>query len=941
MNFKNKIAFVLGFSSIICISNIAFSQSWVDDTFEDFADGKLDASGQNIYISHNGEIRAIHRFDLNSDGYIDLLFNSTHNADAYVPATLATVAPGRRLTTTPLAVEGSLSAEVSDLNHDGYVDLVFCPNPSGLQHPRRFVTIIWGGADGWPGYRSNGLLPVNNVKAVKVANLNHDHWPDIVTLNSEAWLPGQPAGNIIRIYWGGLHGFDLAQFQDIGIEKADKMISGDFDVDGAVDVAILAKGNTIKFLWATESDTTSRSANATYKTAKVKIASNNVKLPVAGVLCMATGDSDGDGNMDVFAATDEALYVIRGKGKREWDEIISVPGIGASSITAGDIDGDSSLDLVVARFSLLRAGGGEMLGGSDSVSSYISVLWGDQGAFSPSNRSNLSAAYTVATAISDLDGDHQMDIVCATHQGARNYAAESALFFGMGNREFKRNEEGIPGTGAYHVAIIPPKENRAAHVVISNSRKGNLREEVPLLLYWGSENGFKKENCLKIPFKSGYEGTAADINEDGFVDLIAINSIHSGQINDPNRGVNIFWGSRNGFDFEDRRTVLNEEHASTSNIADLDKDGFLDLVIGFFDRVDKKPTELVVYYGSEAGFELKNRVAIPCGGRSSSPMIGDYDKDGWLDIAVNSFSKDLIRIFWGSREGFNEKQQQAIPLSEAIDLETADLNNDGYLDLIACIYKDDINNHYDTGVIILWGGKDGFMKWNAQWLPGFTPLGPVVADFDDDGFLDLFCPHYHGDITREQLPMYLYWGGKEGFQPRRRTVLTGDSGADGLAADFNRDGKMDLAMASHSIDGAHSKAMSKIYYNDGKRFDSQSMRIQYLPSPGTHWMWNEDMGHIYTRGWVQSYTSSVFSWNKEVREGVTSYEATVPTGSELILKIRKARSEKSLIDTKWQVVKENGFDVGPDDRYLQYKIVFKSGNGDRYPVLDQIKLVLK
>ena len=41
---------------------------WVEDSFEDFADGKLDAAGQNLYVSREGALRTIHRFDLTGTG---------------------------------------------------------------------------------------------------------------------------------------------------------------------------------------------------------------------------------------------------------------------------------------------------------------------------------------------------------------------------------------------------------------------------------------------------------------------------------------------------------------------------------------------------------------------------------------------------------------------------------------------------------------------------------------------------------------------------------------------------------------------------------------------------------------------------------------------------------------------------------------------------------
>ena len=108
-------------------------QTWIEDSFKDFSDGIFDASGQNIYASLDGKIRTINRFDMNEDGWIDLLFPSTHNRYHFIPATLASVSPDRQVQASDLEVEGSIQAAVSDLNKDGYPDVVFCPNNSGIQ----------------------------------------------------------------------------------------------------------------------------------------------------------------------------------------------------------------------------------------------------------------------------------------------------------------------------------------------------------------------------------------------------------------------------------------------------------------------------------------------------------------------------------------------------------------------------------------------------------------------------------------------------------------------------------------------------------------------------------------------------------------------------------------------------------------------------------------
>src|SRR5690606_15684198 len=159
---------------------------------------------------------------------------------------------------------------------------------------------------------------------------------------------------------------------------------------------------------------------------------------------------------------------------------------------------------------------------------------------------------------------------------------------------------------------------------------------------------------------------------------------------------------------------------------------------------------------SSSGFDLSNRHSFASPGRSSSPMVADFDKDGWLDIVVSSYSENKIRIFKGSEAGFDENRQVILPMHAAIDLEVADLDADGYLDILVCHYKDWINGFHDAGMTILWGSEKGFENWNSQWLPGFTPLGPVIADFDQDGYLDIFAPAYHGDAIREDIAMYLY-----------------------------------------------------------------------------------------------------------------------------------------------------------------------------------------
>ena len=896
-------------------------QTWDEDSFEDFADGTLDASGQNIYVDRNGTVRTIHRFDLNQDGYLDLVFNNTHDSSRYIPATLATVAPGGAIHEQPLAVQGSQGVVATDLNRDGVDDLLFCPNPSGIQHPRRFLTIIWGGADGWPASRSHGLLPARAAQAVAAADLNADGWPDIAVLNgTEAWRRGQPDGKIIRIYWGRDDGFFLTRRAELGVAEAHDLAAGDLDEDGADDLAVLTDKH-VRVFWA-------GAAKAVSDTPQFE----DVVFADGGLICLAIADVNADGHLDlVAAASGDRLTLIPGKKGRSWGDAVALPVAYATDIAVADLDADGSADLVLAGLHTGRAAGGEE--GAATRSGAVRVLWGSSDGFSADRSTVLAADHASAVAAGDLDGDGRADLAVAVYQGSQMFRSESLIYINAGSRKFRRADRAVGTSGANDVAIVAAGDGSRGRAIFCNSQGGTIHEKVPIDVYWGGRDGFDPKRHWKVPFTSGYESSAADLNADGFVDLVLINSGHSRQAHDPTIGANIFWGGPDGFDIQGRRTVLKVAERSTSSVADLDRDGYLDMVLGSF----TPGFPLVIHYGSSQGLTEGRRVDLSSPGRSVGSIIADFNRDQWLDIAVTSATGDPpgALVYYNGPDGFDAARRTLLPLPAADPIETADMNGDGWLDLLVGSYYDQDAGYHDTGSTVFWGGPKGFKHWNAQWLPGMSPCGLMVADFDADGHLDFFEPNYHGTATREALPSYLFWGGPDGLRIERKTILICDSAHGSMAADFDHDGKLDIAVSCHSQHGNHN-TNSKVFYNDGRRFTQP--RVTLLPTHGTHWMHVQDVGHIYHRRWEQTYESSVFHWQAVPRYGRLAYEAQVPKGTKLHFAVRAATKPQELELMPWRDVTSKRFKLSPIDRCLQYRAIFKSDNGDRYPVLDRVRV---
>lgn len=907
----------------------AWAETWVEDNFDDFADGTFDDGGQNLFVSRDGSVRTIHRFDLNHDGWIDLLFNSTHDIIGILPATAGWWTESGEMGEEHLPVEGALRVAAADFNRDGWQDLAFCPNRQGIQHPRRFVTVIYGGADGWPASRSNGILPVHGAVDMAVVDLNADEWPDIAVLNGAAWLPGQPEGAILRVFWGGAQGFQLARYGDYGIEGGVAMVAGYINDDEALDLTVLQSTGSIRLIESVD-----------VATGPSVDEFEQVELPDTTGTCIAVNDANADGRSDFVVGVSGGLLLgARAKGTADWKVDTIGTDMSASHIAIADVDGDGHRDLVLTDSSIAHAIGGEAIGAEEKAQPEVRVLWGGAGSFRGTDSSNFRVPYATRTAVGDVDADGQPDLVSAVYRSTGDsFTASSVVHLGHGDRKFSDAMDGPSGSGMADIIVVPPEKSLPARVVVANSQGGHVDEQVPLDLYWGGPEGFSTERHRSIPFASGYEATAADFNADGYTDLMALCSGHAGgsvanamtQL-----GANIYWGKAGGVDFDAPPTVLREHFLYSSNVADLNKDGYLDIVLGAFGKPEGEEHELlVVYYGGADGYSAMRRTAIPSPGRASICAIADLNRDGWLDIGVTCYETDRVRLFWGGAEGYSQDRQQILLIPKPIELETADLNADGWLDLIAGSYADPVAKHQDTGSIIFWGGEAGYAEWNAQRLPGYTPVGYTVADWDADGYLDLFSTHYHGELTREQLPSYLYWGGPDGFATRRRTVLICDSPSDSLAADFDRDGLLDVAVACHTRDGNHATD-SKVFYNDGKRFESP--RVTKLPTVGPHWMYTEDMGHIAHRRHEHAYLSSAYTLEDEVARLSVKVDAEESEGTSLSVQVRSAASEDALANAAWRDV-EHINPVNVTDRVFQYRVVFASDNGDRYPVLNKVSV---
>lgn len=124
----------------------------------------------------------------------------------------------------------------------------------------------------------------------------------------------------------------------------------------------------------------------------------------------------------------------------------------------------------------------------------------------------------------------------------------------------------------------------------------------------------------------------------------------------------------------------------------------------------------------------------------------------WGAISIADFNGDLIDDLLGSKSSLSGTEVWSevdlglsdlrLPGRAYRDIRFADLNNDGFLDAIANVYTEDSAGGY---IQLYWGDAAGQLTMDVNFaLNNYQGYGEtiVVADFNNDDYLDIFIPQY-------------------------------------------------------------------------------------------------------------------------------------------------------------------------------------------------------
>ncbi len=215
-------------------------------------------------------------------------------------------------------------------------------------------------------------------------------------------------------------------------------------------------------------------------------------------------------------------------------------------------------------------------------------------------------------------------------------------------------------------------------------------------------------------------------------------------------------------------------------VGDFNRDGKLDLAV-----TSETNNAVGVMQGNGDG-TFQPHVDYATGARPTSVVVGDFNGDGKLDLAVTNGNAGTISVLLGNGDGtFQPHVDYAAGINDQF-LVAADFNGDGKQDLAAANY-----GYWGGTISVFLGNGDGTFQPQLAYAVGTNPFGIMAGDFDRDGKLDLAVIDNNGSWG----VFILHGNGDGSFQPPVWYGV-GRNPRVGVVADFNADGNLDLAIGN-------------------------------------------------------------------------------------------------------------------------------------------------
>ena len=368
----------------------------------------------------------------------------------------------------------------------------------------------------------------------------------------------------------------------------------------------------------------------------------------------------------------------------------ALTGIRGHAAAWGDVDRDGLVDLFVGTFATARTEIYQERGAEGPAPDRL--LLGGAGGFEPADGFPEQYGRTSGAVLVDLDGDGDLDLVASRNVTERAEGVATAVLENTAEGFVERDSGIDPSLGGRSIGVLDYDGDGMLDLVILEDRYLGGSSQI-----YRNRGGLMFENVTgQVGFPEDVHGlglATGDLNNDSYPDLFVAGS---------NR---LFAGTGSGFTevpgaVGQWETFGPEDDVSGAAIADVNRDGWLDLVVGqhfnsTVDRGSRVPVRLYLNETGEPGGTIDLRDVTENAGLTGLPTkaphveLADIDNDGWPDIVTTASANDgsapAVFKHLGLEDGI---PQFAAPegLGSAqywVTGPTSDIDRDGRLDLLA------------------------------------------------------------------------------------------------------------------------------------------------------------------------------------------------------------------------------------------------------------------
>lgn len=639
-------------------NDLVFSYISIDAPVWYENDGQLNFTKHEI-LPYYSSPAILELADLDSDDDLDLIYGGNGNEIGWFENDGTGVFAYHVLTNSAIGVEDVV---VSDVDGDGDMDLA----TSYLLPATPGYAVIWLENDGSQAFTVHTVADSLANKANPVVAIDLDGDEDVDFVSASRYLDGV-------LLWHENDGNEnfTTRVIDANAQTGLKLVIEDLDDDGDLDIVAMSTHFDLLYWYENDgAESFTRHKLPTQFNGLVGLAVLDIdqdeKLDIAtssgddyvltqyrqlpggqfemeifgaavGLLGATTADLDGDGDVDIVGALNQANYTIAnglvwqenvGEGRfRTWFIEVSLNYLQQCWVV--DMEGDGDQDILVH-------------------SSSDAIYWFENNGLEQFTRRVITTSAVRVAELNpiDYDGDGDLDIVT----GGGSTARTISLYRNNGSQGFAKQTllNNVPY--AIHVAAGDMDRDGDVDFLASGGSGTGLG-------WYENLGGFFAVHTIDSQVNFAENVLLADIDSDGDLDALTTSSYSREILLYENDGAQNFV----------RRIVTDQaEIAARLEVYDLDGDGDLD-ILSLETGLGNFPTFLsnVAWYENEGGANFTRHLIVEGWAAVSSATAGDLDGDGDLDLVI----ADPIyrRTYWYENTPSIELSVDAYQLDEEVE----------------------------------------------------------------------------------------------------------------------------------------------------------------------------------------------------------------------------------------------------------------------------------